>query len=219
MRIILLGEPGAGKGTYSAELVKKYSIPQISTGDMLRSAAKAGTELGLKAQDFMKRGELVSDSVVIGLIRERIKKEDANKGFILDGFPRTVPQAESLEGMLKEMKINLDCVLKIEVSHQVLIRRLTGRRVCPNCGATFNVETMKPLRDGICDKCGKELIQRSDDKPETIENRLAVYQKDTEPLISYYEKKGFLKRVSCEEIFDISFPKIIAVLEKVAQGS
>ncbi len=219
MRIILLGEPGAGKGTYSSALVKKYSIPQISTGDMLRSAIKAGIELGLKAQEFMKRGELVPDSVVIELIRERIKKEDAHSGFILDGFPRTVPQAESLEGMLKEMKIKLDGVLKIEVSHQVLIRRLTGRRVCPACGATYNVETMKPLLEGICDKCGKELIQRTDDKPETIENRLMVYKKDTEPLISFYEKKGLLKRVSCEEIFEISFPRIIEVLEKVALGS
>jgi adenylate kinase len=219
MRIILLGEPGAGKGTYSAELVKKYSIPQISTGDMLRSAVKAGTELGIKAQEFMKRGELVPDSVVIGLIRERIKKEDAQNGFILDGFPRTVPQAESLEGMLKEMKIKLDCVLKIEVSRGVLIRRLTGRRVCPSCGSTFNIETMKPLREGICDKCGKELIQRADDKPDTIENRLTVYQKDTEPLISYYEKKALLKRVSCEDIFELSFPRIVEMLEKVSQGS
>jgi len=219
MRIILLGEPGAGKGTYSAELVKKYYIPQISTGDMLRSAVKAGTELGLKAQEFMKRGELVPDSVVIGLIRERIKQADAQKGFILDGFPRTVPQAESLEGMLKEMKIKLDCVLKIEVSHKVLIRRLTGRRVCPNCGSTFNIETMKPLRDGICDKCGKELIQRTDDKPETIENRLTVYRKDTEPLIAYYEKKELLKRVSCEDVFEFSFPRIVEVLDKVAQSS
>jgi adenylate kinase len=219
MRIILLGEPGAGKGTYSAELVKKYSIPQISTGDMLRSAVKAGTELGIKAQEFMKRGELVPDSVVIGLIRERIKKEDAQNGFILDGFPRTVPQAESLEGMLKEMKIKLDCVLKIEVSRGVLIRRLTGRRVCPSCGSTFNIETMKPLREGICDKCGKKLIQRADDKPDTIENRLTVYQKDTEPLISYYEKKALLKRVSCEDIFELSFPRIVEMLEKVSQGS
>ena len=219
MRIILLGEPGAGKGTYSTELVKKYSIPQISTGDMLRSAVKAGTELGLKVQGFMKRGELVPDTVVIGLIRERIKEKDALNGFILDGFPRTVLQAESLEGMLAEMNIKLDCVLKIEVSHKVLIRRLTGRRVCPNCGATFNIETMRPLRDGICDKCGSVLIQRSDDKPETIENRLTVYQKDTEPLIAYYEKKGILKRVSCEEVFEFSFPRIIDVLGKVAQGS
>ncbi len=218
MRIILLGEPGAGKGTYSAELVKKYLIPQISTGDMLRFAVKAGTELGLKAQEFMKRGELVPDSVVIGLIRERIKLEDAQKGFILDGFPRTVPQAESLEEMLKEMKIKLNCVLKIEVGHQVLIRRLTGRRVCPNCGATYNIETMKPLRDGVCDKCGKELIQRTDDKPETIENRLAVYQKDTEPLIAFYDQQRLLKRVSCEDVFSLSFPRIIDVLEKVAQG-
>jgi adenylate kinase len=219
MRIILLGEPGAGKGTYSAELIKKFSIPQISTGDMLRSAVKAGTELGLKAQEFMKKGELVPDSVVIGLIQERIKLDDARKGFILDGFPRTVPQAESLEQMLHVQKIQLDGVIKIEVGHKVLIRRLTGRRVCPNCGATFNIETMKPKVEGICDKCGKELIQRADDKPETIENRLSVYRKDTEPLIAYYENKGLLKRVPCEEIFDISFPRILQVLEQVVKRS
>ncbi len=219
MRIILLGEPGAGKGTYSAELIKKFSIPQISTGDMLRSAVKAGTELGLKAQEFMKKGALVPDSVVIGLIQERIKLDDARQGFILDGFPRTVPQAESLEQMLHDQKIQLDGVIKIEVGHQVLIRRLTGRRVCPNCGATFNIETMKPKVAGICDKCGKELIQRADDKPETIENRLSVYRKDTEPLIAFYETKGLLKRVPCEDIFDISFPRILQVLDQVVKRS
>jgi adenylate kinase len=186
---------------------------------MLRSAVKAGMELGLKAQEFMKKGELVPDSVVIGLIQQRINLDDARAGFILDGFPRTVPQAESLDRMLKELKIKLDCVLKIEVGHQVLIRRLTGRRVCPNCSATFNVETMKPCAEGICDKCGKELIQRADDKPETIENRLSVYRKDTEPLIEFYEAKGLLKRVPCEDIFDISFPRLLKVLEQVVKRS
>jgi adenylate kinase len=217
MRIILLGEPGAGKGTYSAEIVKKYAIPQISTGDMLRSAVKAGTELGRQAQEYMKKGALVPDAVVIGLIKERIKQPDAAKGFILDGFPRTVPQAESLDGTLESLNITLTAVLKIEVSKATIIKRLTGRRVCPNCGSTFNIETMKPKNEGICDKCGKELIQRPDDRPETIENRLVVYQKDTAPLIEFYEKKGLLKRMQCEGEFKDSLGRIFDLLEKVTQ--
>ncbi len=217
MRIILLGEPGAGKGTYSAELVKKYKIPQISTGDMLRAAVKAGTPLGKQAQEFMKKGELVPDSLVIELIRERIKEGDASKGFILDGFPRTLPQAQSLEKMLQSMNIRLSGVLKIEVAKAILLKRLTGRRVCKGCGATYNIDTMKPQKDGVCDKCGKELIQRPDDKPETIENRLTVYQKDTAPLIEFYENKGLLKRVQCEGEYDEVMARIFSALEKTAK--
>jgi adenylate kinase len=217
LRIILLGEPGAGKGTYSAELVKRYGIPQISTGDMLRTAVKAGTTIGRQAQEFMKKGELVPDSVVIELIRERIQQSDAVEGFILDGFPRTVPQAESLEKMLESMNIGLSVVLKIEVGKAILLRRLTGRRVCTNCGATYNIETMKPQKEGICDKCGHELIQRPDDRPETIENRLAVYQKDTSPLIDFYEKKGMLQRVACEGEYNEALGRIFATLEKVTK--
>ena len=217
MRIILLGEPGAGKGTYSAEMVKRYGIPQISTGDMLRSAVKAGTALGRQAQEFMKKGELVPDSIVIELIRERIKQDDAVKGFILDGFPRTVPQAESLDKMLKSMEISLSGVIKIEVGKTLLLKRLSGRRVCPGCGATYNVDTMRPQKEGICDKCGKELIQRPDDKPETIENRLSVYQKDTAPLIEFYEKKGILKRVQCEGEYEEVLGRLFSTLEKTAK--
>lgn len=217
MRIILLGEPGAGKGTYSVELVKKFGIPQISTGDMLRSSVKAGTPLGRQAQDYMKKGELVPDSVVIELIHERIQQGDAAKGFILDGFPRTVPQAESLEKMLQGLQIRLSAVLKIEVSKATLLKRLTGRRVCTGCGATYNVDTMKPKREGICDKCGKELIQRPDDRPETIENRLIVYQKDTAPLIEFYEKKGLLRRVPCEGEYEDVLGRVFTALEKVAK--
>jgi adenylate kinase len=212
-----LGEPGAGKGTYSIELVKKFGIPQISTGDMLRSAVKAGSPLGRQAQEFMKKGELVPDTLVIELIRQRIQQQDAAEGFILDGFPRTVPQAESLESMLQSMHISLSMVLKIEVSKALLLKRLTGRRVCPGCGATYNVDTMKPLKEGICDKCGKELIQRPDDRPETIENRLNVYQKDTAPLIEFYEKKGLLKRIQCEGEYADVMGRILETLEKVAK--
>ena len=217
MRIILLGEPGAGKGTYSAELMKRYSIPQISTGDMLRASVKAGTPLGRQAQEFMKKGELVPDSVVIGLIQERIKKDDAVKGFILDGFPRTLPQAQSLDKMLQNMNIVLSAVVKIEVGKATLLRRLTGRRVCTGCGATYNVDTMRPQKEGVCDKCGKELIQRPDDRPETIENRLTVYQKDTAPLIKFYEEKGLLRRAQCEGEYDEVLQRIFSVLEKAAK--
>jgi adenylate kinase len=217
MRIILLGEPGAGKGTYSGELVKKYGIPQISTGDMLRAAVKAGTLLGRQAQEFMKKGELVPDSVVIELIHERIQQNDAVNGFILDGFPRTVPQAQSLGKMLQGLNINLSSVLKIEVGKTTLLKRLTGRRVCPGCGTTYNVDTMRPQKVGICDKCGKELIQRPDDRPETIENRLNVYQKETAPLIEFYENQGLLKRVQCEGEYDDVMGRIYTALEKVAK--
>jgi adenylate kinase len=218
MRIILLGEPGAGKGTYSTELVKRYGIPQMSTGDMLRAAGKAGSALGVQAQEFMKKGALVPDSLVIKLIEERIQQPDAQKGFILDGFPRTVPQAESLDEMLRSLNISLTCVVKIEVNRDMLLSRLTGRRVCPNCGATFNVGTnMRPKVDGICDKCGKELIQRSDDRPETIENRLAIYQRDTAPLIDFYDKKGLLTRVNCEGPYEEVMGRIYNTLENAAK--
>ena len=217
MRIILLGEPGAGKGTYSGELVKKYGIPQISTGDMLRAAVKVGTLLGRQAQEFMKKGELVPDSVVIELIHERIQQNDAINGFILDGFPRTVPQAQSLGKMLQGLNISLSSVLKIEVGKTTLLKRLTGRRVCPGCGTTYNVDTMRPQKEGICDKCGKGLIQRPDDRPETIENRLNVYQKETAPLIEFYENQGLLKRIQCEGEYDDVMGRIYAALEKVAK--
>ncbi len=214
MRILILGEPGAGKGTYSAEIMKKYRIPQISTGDILRTSVKSETAWGFQAQEFMKKGELVPDSIVIGIIKERIKQPDAIKGFILDGFPRNVSQAKILDDILIMENIRLDVVLKIEVNQNILIRRLTGRRVCPNCNSTFNIETMKPKMDGICDKCGKELIQRPDDRPETIKNRLTVYKKDTDPLINYYEKKKLLKKVLCDGDLNNSLTQIFAVLKK-----
>jgi adenylate kinase len=161
---------------------------------------------------------LVPDSLVIKLIEERIQQPDAQKGFILDGFPRTVPQAQSLDEMLRSLSIALTCVVKIEVSRDLLLSRLTGRRVCPNCGATYNIGTnMRPKKDGICDKCGKDLIQRTDDRPETIENRLGIYQKDTAPLIDFYEKKGLLQRVNCEGEYDDVMGRIFGVLEKAAK--
>lgn len=214
MRLILLGEPGSGKGTYSTELIKKYGIPQISTGDMLRAAVKANTPLGQEAQSYMNRGALVPDSVVIGLIQERLKQDDTKKGFILDGFPRTTAQAESLESLLKGMGIAVDAVIKLEVDRDMLVKRLAGRRSCVKCGAPFNVNTMPPKKEGVCDHCGGELIQRKDDQPETIENRLNVYARDTAPLIEFYEKRGALKRVSCSGTIPEILERIVRVLGK-----
>jgi adenylate kinase len=184
---------------------------------MLRAATKQGTPLGLQAQEFMKKGALVPDSLVIELIRERIQQPDAQKGFILDGFPRTVPQAQSLDEKLQAMGIALSTVIKIEVSRALLLKRLTGRRVCPGCGATYNIDTMRPQKEGICDKCGKELIQRADDKPETIENRLSIYHKDTAPLIEFYQKKGILQGVPCEGEYEEVIGRIFAALEKAVK--
>ncbi len=217
MRLILLGEPGSGKGTYSAEFVKRYGIPQISTGDMLRAAVKAGTPMGLEAQAFMKRGELVPDTVVLGLIRERLAQADTQKGFILDGFPRTVAQAEGLGMMLGEMSLRLSRVVKIEVDRELLVQRLTGRRVCTVCGATFNLFTnLRPKVEGVCDKCQGALFQRPDDKPETIEHRLEVYRKDTEPLVAFYEKTGLLKRLDCRGEYQEVLKRLYAELDQVA---
>lgn len=217
MRLILLGEPGAGKGTYAKKLQERYGVPQISTGDMLREAVKAGTPLGKEAEGAMKRGELVPDAVVIGLIRERLKQPDAARGFILDGFPRSVAQAEGLEALLSELGLKVDAVLKIEVRRETLLKRLTGRRVCPKCGAIYNVNTnLRPKKEGVCDQCGGKLVQRSDDKPETIENRLNVYGRDTEPLIAFYEGRGLLRRVDANETEE-TLESVLEVLYRLAE--
>ncbi len=196
MIFILLGPPGAGKGTYSQKLIDIYKIPQISTGDILRAAVKAGTQMGLKAKEFMDKGALVPDDVIIGIVNERIKEPDCKNGFLLDGFPRTVPQADALADIFSKNALKLDGVINIIVDKDVLFKRLTGRRMCKTCGAGFNVNTMPPKKEGICDACGGELYQRNDDKPETIENRLKVYEEQTSPLIQYYKSKGMLKDVN-----------------------
>jgi adenylate kinase len=205
MRIILLGGPGAGKGTQAKKLVEKYGIPQISTGDMLRAALKEGTALGLEAKKFMDAGKLVPDEVVIGLIEERIKLPDCSKGFMLDGFPRTVGQADALKGVLEKMKLKIDHVISIEVANEELVGRLTGRRTCKSCGSGFHLLFDPPKKAGVCDKCGGELYQRDDDKEETIRNRLKVYDSQTAPLIDYYKKAGLLRPIpgvgSIDEIF------------------
>lgn len=212
MNLILLGPPGAGKGTQAKMLAEKYQIPQISTGDILRAAVKAGTPLGKKAKEYMDSGQLVPDEVVIGIIRERLKKKDAAGGYMLDGFPRTLPQAEALDEVLKGMGSRIDHVISIEVADEELIRRLSGRRTCRNCGQGYHLVFDPPKTKGRCDKCGGELYQRDDDNETTVANRLKVYKAQTQPLIDYYRKKGLLRPI--EGLGDIQaiFQRIVAVL-------
>jgi adenylate kinase len=207
MRIVLLGAPGSGKGTQSKLLIEKYKIPQISTGDLLRAAAAAGTDLGRKAKAAMDAGQLVSDDVVLGMIQERLSKPDARAGFILDGFPRNIPQAQALDAMLARLSQPLQLALLVDVDTEVLMKRLTGRRTCSNasCGAIYNIYFSAPKASGKCDKCGSSLAHRSDDNENTVRSRLQVYEQQTAPLVSYYKAQGKLRTVrgtgSVNEIF------------------
>ncbi|MCI8442270.1 MAG: adenylate kinase [Provencibacterium sp.] len=188
MKLILLGAPGAGKGTQAQVICERFSIPAISTGNCLREAVAAGTEMGRAAKGYMDRGELVPDEVVIGIIRERLQGEDCKNGFILDGFPRTVPQAQALE----EMGVEIDRVLEIFVPDETIVGRMSGRRVCPACGASYHTEFKPSKKQGVCDLCGKQLVIRKDDQPETVQERLRVYHSQTEPLKGFYEQRGLL---------------------------
>ncbi len=196
MRLVLLGPPGAGKGTQAQVLSKDLNIPHISTGDMLREALKAASPLGLEAKAYMEKGALVPDELVIALVKLRLSKSDAKKGFILDGFPRTPEQAKSLDESLKELKMPLDAVLYFKTSLAVIITRLSGRRVCGQCGKNYHQVNFRPKAEGVCDVCGSKLIQRPDDKEETIEKRLKVYEDQTAPLIDYYKRKNILSEIS-----------------------
>ncbi|UCE84176.1 MAG: adenylate kinase [Deltaproteobacteria bacterium] len=212
MNIILLGPPGAGKGTQAKMLVDQYQIPQISTGDILRAAVKEGTQLGKEAKSYMDKGELVPDSVVIGIVEERIKEPDCAKGYMLDGFPRTVPQAEALDGMLQNLSSMIDHVVSIEVGKEELVKRLTGRRTCRECGAGYHVMFDPPKTEDVCDKCGGELYQRDDDNVETVTSRLEVYEAQTLPLIGYYKTQGKVRPIDgVGDIKDI-FGRITQVL-------
>ena len=206
INLVLLGPPGAGKGTQAAFLIKAYDLLHISTGDMLRAAIREGTDTGLKAQEYMNRGELVPDQVVTKLVVDRMAKPDAAKGVMLDGFPRTKPQAEALDVSLDEEKKSLDVVLYFKTSEDVAVQRLSGRRVCPKCGKNYHLTNMPPAKDNICDKCGVELFQREDDKPDTVRNRLAVYEEQTKDLITYYSDKSLLREVDgdlpAEQLFE-----------------
>jgi adenylate kinase len=196
MNLILLGPPGAGKGTQAQMIVDRYHIPQVSTGDILRAAVKGKTLLGAKAKEFMDQGKLVPDELVIGIIEERLKASDCRSGFILDGFPRTIAQAEALQPILAKMGKSIDHVINIEVDDEELVRRLTGRRTCKNCGAMFHLVFYPPKKEGMCDRCGGFLYQRDDDKEETIRTRLKEYQRQTAPLIQYYQEKKKLRSTS-----------------------
>jgi len=213
MRIIFLGPPGAGKGTQAKMLIDRYGIPQISTGDILRAAVKEGTPMGKKAKEYMDSGKLVPDEVVIGIMQDRLKEADCAKGFILDGFPRTVAQAEALEKMLKELNMPIDKVLALEVPDEVLIERLTGRRTCKSCGQMYHVKFDPPKNVDKCDKCNGELFQRDDDKEETIKNRLSVYHAQTAPLLDFYGKKGMVIKIDGTKTPDEIFKSLINVLE------
>ena len=196
MKIVLLGAPGAGKGTQGVVLSKNYNVPHISTGDILREAVKNGTSLGKEAKSFMDKGELVPDEVVTGIVVDRLDKQDAKSGYILDGFPRTLKQAQDLDGALNKISSGIDLVLYFEIPEAIAIERLTGRRVCKKCGANYHIKNIPPKKENVCDKCGSELFQRPDDRLETVKNRLKVYEGQTRPLIEYYTKKGILKKVS-----------------------
>ena len=213
MRMILLGPPGAGKGTQAKDLVEKFKIPQISTGDILRKNLAEKTPLGLEAKNFMDKGELVPDSVVVGIVKERLKESDCKGGYILDGFPRTVPQAESLDAALTDLSTPLDKVISIEVPDEELVKRLSGRRTCRQCQEGYHVMFKAPKAEGKCDKCGGELYQRDDDQEEAIKNRLKVYQDSTAPLIDYYTGKGLLKGVDGVGGMKDIFSRIVAALE------
>ncbi|MBE6073464.1 MAG: adenylate kinase [Selenomonas ruminantium] len=202
MHILLMGPPGAGKGTQAAELVKEFNIPHISTGDMFRAAMKEGTEMGKLAKSYIDAGNLVPDSVTVGIVRDRLAQDDCKKGFILDGFPRTVEQANALDGIMADLGLSLTRVLNISVPAADLVERAVGRRICKKCGATYHVKFNPSHKEGVCDECGGELFQRADDTAETMTNRLSVYEASTKPLIDYYQKAGIYTEVDGRQAID-----------------
>lgn len=212
MGIILLGAPGSGKGTQAKKMTTSFAIPQISTGDMLREAVKNGTEMGRKAKVYMDQGGLVPDEVVIGIVRDRLREKDCGKGFILDGFPRTIPQAEALDRVIKELGKEITSVLSLEVDEKEIMERLSGRRTCSGCGAMYHVRFNPTKTEGRCDRCAGTLLQRDDDKEETIRTRLVTYRKSTEPLIEYYRKTGKVHAVKASGDIDAIFANISRIL-------
>jgi len=214
VNLVLMGLPGAGKGTQAEKIVNKYGIPHISTGDMFRAAMKEETELGLKAKSYMDKGELVPDEVTIGIVRERLSKQDCESGFLLDGFPRTVPQAEALEEILSDLNKKIDYVINIDVDQDILMERLTGRRICKDCGATYHLVFNPPAKENVCDRCGGELYQRADDNAETVQTRLEVNIKQSQPLLNFYESKGYLRNIDGQQ--DIK--KVFADVDQLLGG-
>lgn len=213
MKILLMGPPGAGKGTQAENLVQTFSIPHISTGDMFRAAVKEGTPLGKQAKACMDSGKLVPDEVTIGIVRERLAKDDCKDGFLLDGFPRTVPQAEALDKILDDLDTKLDKVLNIEVPSEDLIERAVGRRICKSCGATYHIKFNPPDTENVCDNCGGELYQRNDDNEQTMSNRLAVYEEQTKPLIDYYKRAGIYVAIDGRKSIDEVTKNLVEILK------
>ena len=213
LRAVLLGPPGAGKGTQAAKVIEKYNVPHISTGDIFRANIKEGTELGKKAKGYMDEGRLVPDELVVDLVTDRLQKDDCKEGFLLDGFPRTIFQAEQLDKFLSDNGQKLDIVLNFKVRKDVLVERIAGRRVCKSCGASFHVVNVPPKKEGICDVCGGELFQRKDDNRETVENRINVYESETAVLIGYYEKQGVLVDFDGEKSHEEVFADVVKAIE------
>lgn len=213
MNIILMGLPGAGKGTQASEIVKEYPIPHISTGDMFRKAIREETELGKKAKSFMDRGELVPDEVTVGIVKERLSEDDAKKGFLLDGFPRTIDQAEALNDIMSDLNREIEAVINIEVPEEELMNRLTGRRICEKCGTTYHLVFNPPKVEGVCDLDGGKLYQREDDNPETVSNRLKVNIKQSKPILEYYDQKGVLKNIDGAKDIDDVTSDVIQILD------
>ena len=214
MKIIMLGAPGAGKGTQAKMIADKYSIPHISTGDIFRANIKNGTELGMEAKKYMDQGKLVPDELTVKILLDRVAQADCANGYVLDGFPRTIPQAEVLDKALTELGEAIDFAIDVDVPDENIVKRMSGRRACLSCGATYHLEHIPPKKEGVCDKCGKELVLRSDDKPETVLNRLKIYHDQTQPLIEYYTQKGVLYTVNGTVDMKDVFASIVSILEK-----
>ncbi|MBO7375371.1 MAG: adenylate kinase [Lachnospiraceae bacterium] len=212
MKIVMLGAPGAGKGTQAKMIADKYSIPHVSTGDIFRANIKEGTALGLEAKSYMDQGKLVPDELTVRILLDRVAKDDCKNGYVLDGFPRTIPQAEVLKDALAKQNDKIDFAIDVDVPDENIVKRMSGRRACVTCGATYHIEHVPPKKEGICDKCGSELILRDDDKPETVLNRLKVYHEQTQPLIDFYTKEGILKTVDGTiDVKDV-FANIVKIL-------
>jgi len=214
LRLILLGPPGAGKGTQASAIVEKYNIPHISTGDIFRENIKKGTELGEKAKEYMDKGLLVPDELVISIVEDRLQQEDCKNGFLLDGFPRTLNQGEALDEVLSKMGLNLNRVVNLDVGKEILIERAIGRRICKDCGEVFHIKFNPSKKEGVCDNCGGKLYQRDDDTVETVEKRIEVYHKQTEPLIDYYNKKGLILNVDGSKDKNLLFEEIVKALSE-----
>ncbi|MBE5871663.1 MAG: adenylate kinase [Lachnospiraceae bacterium] len=212
MKIIMLGAPGAGKGTQAKMIADKYSVPHVSTGDIFRANIKNGTELGMEAKKYMDAGQLVPDELTVKILLDRVAQDDCKNGYVLDGFPRTIPQAEVLDNALNELGDKIDYAINVDVPDENIVKRMGGRRACVSCGATYHIEHVPPKKEGICDRCGSELILRDDDKPETVKNRLNVYHEQTQPLIDFYTNKGILKTVDGTVDMKDVFSAIVGIL-------